>query len=94
MPLPCTVALVETVLLLAVLRLLVPALPLKRFAAGVTRSGVVLVGVGAAGLVLHCTAMFARALLAVLPGSGPYVDAVNGMGAAVCCCTCSRRCWC
>lgn len=38
--------------------------------------------VGTAGLVLHCTAMFDRALLTALPGSGTYIDAVNGMGAA------------
>lgn len=82
MPLPYTIALVTTVLLLVVLRLTVPALPIRRYAVGVTRTQVVLVLVGTVGLVLHCTAMFNRALLTVLPDSSPYIDAVNGMGAS------------
>lgn len=81
MPVAFVIALVAIVLLLAVVRLTVPSLPLRPIAVSPTRWEAVAVLVGLVGLLLHCTAMFNRAVLAVVPGSSTYISAVNAMAA-------------
>ena len=79
MTLPYVVALLVAALLTAVVGLAVPFL---RGPSSPRPVDAVLAGLGWLGLALHCGAMFARPVVARVPGSARYVDAVNAMGSA------------
>lgn len=74
-----TLAALVAALLLA--RLLLPQLPVRR-AVRLSTVDAVLLGVGVLGLVFHCTAMFARSVVAAVDPLVPLIDAVNALGAA------------
>ncbi len=79
MPLPWTLTLVAMVVVALALRIVLRQLPLRAASAiGVGRATAL--GVGVLGLVAHCAAMFFTSVARAVPGSGGYVDGVNGMG--------------
>ena len=82
MPIAFSATLLGVVLAFVLVRVLAPAVPLRRFGHRPARWQLVAVVLGVLGLVLHCTAMFDRAVLEHVPGTGGYVAAVNGMGTA------------
>ncbi len=57
-------------------------LSLRRLAVPMRGSDAAAAGVGLAGLVLHCGAMFFRSVVEVLPGSGPAISQINALGTA------------
>ncbi|MEO7059544.1 MAG: hypothetical protein ABI083_07495 [Lapillicoccus sp.] len=79
MPLPWTVALVAVVVVALTLRITLRQLPLVA-AKAISGPQAAALAVGVIGLVAHCGAMFFTGVVSSVPGSGPYVDAVNGMG--------------
>ncbi len=68
--------------LLFLVRLLVPAVPPRPLARRITTAQAALTAVGLLGLLLHCTAMFFEPVVAAIPGTGPAISQINGMGAA------------
>ncbi len=82
MPPLLTIILIATPVLLFSARVVLPGIPLKQYARTSPWSGIALIILGAIGLVLHCVAMFYRGLIEAIPGTGGYVQAVNGMGGA------------
>jgi len=79
MPLPWTVTLVAVVVVALALRVGLRQLPVRAASAiGVGRAAALAVGV--LGLVAHCGAMFFTTTARAVPGSGGYIDGVNGMG--------------
>jgi len=79
MPLPWTLTLVGVVALALVLRVALRQLPL-RAASPINVGRLAALGLGVLGLVAHCMAMFFTSVARSVPGSGGYVDGVNGMG--------------
>lgn len=75
-------ALIGTLLLLVAVRIVVPGLPVRRWARPIRRLDALLVLVGAVGLVLHCLAMFARAFAVGIPGVSALVPTIDALGAA------------
>ena len=73
-------ALIGTLLLLVAIRIVVPGLPVQRWMRPIRRLDALLVLVGDVGLVLHCTAMFARPFAMGIPGVSALVPAVNALG--------------
>ena len=74
-----TLTLGAVVVVALVLRITLRQLPLRASSPiGVGR--VTALAVGVLGLVAHCTAMFFTRVARAVPGSGGYVDGVNGMG--------------
>ncbi len=69
------------VALLAV-RLLVPAVPPAGLARRITPAELAVTVAGLAGLLLHCGAMFFEPVVAAIPGTGPVIGQINGMGTA------------
>lgn len=82
MPLGLTVVLIAMPLLLLGARAALPGIPWKPYARTASWLELVLIAIGALGLVLHCVAMFYRGLLEAVPGAGGYIQAVNGMSVA------------
>lgn len=80
MPLPYTIGLWTVTLLSILLRLTLPGLPLRRHAVRTGPVDLTLLVLGMLGLVLHCTAMFARPLVDWIPG--PAVDQIAQLGIA------------
>jgi len=76
-----SLALAVTVAVVFLLRLALPQLPLRTLAVRLTAVDAILLVVGVAGLVFHCTAMFARGLFDPLPAIQPAVQMVNSSGA-------------
>lgn len=74
------VGLLVAVSVLVVLRVVLPSLPLARFARPLSHLGLVTASAGALGLTLHCAVMFYPRVLAALPGTGPYASVVNRLG--------------
>lgn len=81
MPLPWTLTLVSVVVVALVLRIALPQLPV-RAASPMSVGRMAALGLGALGLVAHCTAMFFTDVARSVRGSGGYVDSVNGMGSS------------
>lgn len=81
MPLPFTVAMWAAAVVIIGARFVVPALPLAS-AAALSRGDRVVAVLGMAGLVLHCTSMFALPLLSWVPGSETVTHPINALGAA------------
>jgi hypothetical protein len=79
-PQQLVIGLIAIGLVLAIARVALPALPLRMIASPVSRVQSLAVLLGLVGLLLHCGAMFDRAAVAVLPGSGGYIQIVNAMG--------------
>ncbi len=79
MSLPWTLSLVATIAIAMVLRITSRQLPLPS-ARPVSAAQLAALGFGVLGLVGHCTAMFFTHLAQAVPGSGGYIDGVNGMG--------------
>jgi hypothetical protein len=75
-------ALAGVVLGLVILRLKAPGLPFTRSARRLTPLGLTAVGVGALGLILHCTSMFFPQVVAAIPGTQGAISQINSMGAA------------
>ncbi|MDI3212535.1 hypothetical protein [Arthrobacter sp. AL12] len=82
MPSEFVVILAVVALLLLLSRLLVPALPLKGLSARLTTLDFSLAAAGLLGLILHCTSMFYRPLVASIPGSTAVISQINSMGTA------------
>lgn len=80
MPTTLVVPLLVVVGVLILLRLVLPALPLRRWSRPIRPLDLGLAALGVLGLVLHCGAMFFPAVLAVVPGSDGYVAVVNALG--------------
>ncbi|MEO5779261.1 MAG: hypothetical protein ABIO34_01740 [Arthrobacter oryzae] len=68
--------------LLFLVRLLVPAVPPAWLARRITTGELALTVVGLVGLILHCGAMFFESVVAAIPGTGPAIGQINGMGTA------------
>ena len=81
MPLELLVLLVATPVALMMLRFATPMLP-SRSAQPIGRTDLLLLALGAVGLVFHCTAMFFPEQTALVPLTGGAIDAVNRMGSA------------
>ncbi|MEO5609723.1 MAG: hypothetical protein ABIQ61_14755 [Ornithinibacter sp.] len=79
MRMPWPVLILAGLALALAARLVLTGLP-RRSAVALGTGPAVLLGVGVLGLVGHCAAMFYRNLTLAIPGTGGYVDAVNGMG--------------
>ncbi|MBG6181257.1 hypothetical protein [Arthrobacter sp. CAN_A1] len=75
-------ALAAVTSLLLVLRLVVPGLPIKKFARRLTPLDLALTTVGVLGLILHCASMFFRSVVTAIPGTGNVIDQINSMGTA------------
>ncbi|MBP2215058.1 hypothetical protein [Arthrobacter sp. CAN_C5] len=75
-----TLAAVASILL--VLRLVVPGLPIRRFARQLTPLDLALTVVGMLGLILHCASMFFRPIVAAIPGTERVIEQINSMGTA------------
>lgn len=73
------VGLLVIVGLLVVLRLVLPSLPLARFARPMSRLGPITLAGGALGLTLHCAVMFYPGVFGSF-GTGPYASTVNRLG--------------
>ena len=82
MPLALTILLIATPVLLFSARAVLPGIPWKRYARTSSWLDVALIALGALGLVLHCVAMFYRGLIENIPGTGGYIQSVNGMSGA------------
>ncbi|WP_026550654.1 hypothetical protein [Arthrobacter sp. Br18] len=67
---------------LLVLRLVIPGLPLQRVTRRLTPLDLGLTVLGVLGLILHCTSMFFRSVVAAIPGSGSVISQINSMGTA------------
>jgi hypothetical protein len=80
MPAPLTVSLLVAIAALVAARIVVPGLPPVRLAGPLRAPDALLVTVGTLGLLAHCLAMFYPAVVAAVPGSGPYARLVNAMG--------------
>lgn len=80
MPPALAILLIATPVLLLGARAVLPGLPWKRYARTSTWLDIVLLTLGALGLVMHCVAMFYRDLIDAIPGTGGYARAVNEMG--------------
>ncbi len=61
-------------------RFVIGALPLRRIAVRVAVVDAAMIGVGVAGLVFHCGAMFFRRTAERLPGAHSAIRAINAMG--------------
>jgi hypothetical protein len=79
-PAPYVVSLVGVVIVLIVVRLAVRWRPGRPWARSISTSDLALVIVGAVGLAFHCTAMFYRGAVSVIPGTQSTVAAINAMG--------------
>ncbi|WP_143544652.1 hypothetical protein [Salinibacterium xinjiangense] len=73
---------IATPLLLFGARAALPGIPWKRYARPSSWVDIGLIALGAAGLVLHCVAMFYPSLIETIPGTGGYIQAVDGMSTA------------
>ncbi len=67
---------------LLMVRLLVPAVPPAGLARRITPAELAVAVAGLAGLILHCGAMFFEPVVAAIPGTGPVIGQINGMGPA------------
>lgn len=76
------IALSVVVVLVLVSRYALSSLPLRRWAAPMTVTDAVLFGWGAAGLAIHCGAMFFPATVRSIPGGDQVIRAVDPMGTA------------
>jgi len=76
------VGLLVAVIVIFGARLVFAVLPLRRFALPVTATESIVFGVGAAGLVLHCSAMFFSRLVEPLPGADPVINDIRALGTA------------
>lgn len=81
MPLELLVLLVAVPVALMMLRFTTPLLP-SRWAEPIGRTDLLLLALGAVGLVFHCTAMFFPEQTALVPLTGGAIDAVNRLGPA------------
>lgn len=79
MSLPWTLSLVAVIVIAVVLRITSRQLPLPG-ARSLSGGRMTALGLGALGLAAHCVAMFFTDVARSVPGSGGYVDGVNGMG--------------
>lgn len=75
-------ALIGTLLLLVVIRILVPGLPVQRWTRPIRRLDALLLLVGSVGLVVHCLAMFARPFASEVPGVSALVPSIDALGPA------------
>lgn len=75
-------ALACVALVLLILRLTVPGLPFTRFERRLTPLDLAATVVGVLGLVLHCTSMFFRPVVAAMPGTEGVISQINSMGTA------------
>lgn len=80
MPALYVVSLAGVVAALILVRLAVRWRPGRRWARSITTADLVLVIVGLLGLAFHCTAMFYRGAVSVIPGTQSVVAAINAMG--------------
>ncbi len=62
-------------------RLVLRGMPVKRLAAPVDVSGVLLIVVGLAGLAFHCGSMFFRSNVQSVPGLSPVIGEIDALGA-------------
>jgi hypothetical protein len=77
------VTMLVTVTVVAVVaRLVLPMLPVRRYAVRLSVTETLAVVVGAAALVLHCGAMFFRASVATWPAGPSVIRVVDPMGTA------------
>ncbi len=79
---PYLSALVGSVLVLTAIRIVVPAVPSRRRARPIGRVHALLVLLGTVGLVVHCTAMFARPFALGIPGAAALVGPIDALGPA------------
>ena len=82
MSLTFVLTLTGVILALLILRLVVPALPLRSFTRRLSALDAALIMLGALGLVVHCVSMFFRPLLAAIPGTEGMISQINSMGTA------------
>lgn len=73
-------ALIGTLLLLVVIRIVAPGLPVQRWTRTMRRLDALLVLVGSVGLVVHCLAMFARPFALGIPGVSALVPSIDALG--------------
>lgn len=76
-----TVLVAVAVVILAT-RLVIPSLPLHRYATRLRPIDAVCIAIGVVGLVFHCGAMFYRPDIARLPGTHSAIRAIDAMGTA------------
>ena len=79
MSLPWTLALVAVVVVALILRITLRQLPLPS-ASPLSVGRMTALGLGVLGLAAHCVAMFFTDVARAVPGSGGYIDGVNGLG--------------
>ncbi len=74
------ISLAAVVALAVLVRLVIPALPLRRAARQMSAAEALVGGLGLAGLALHCASMFFRRTVALLPGTDSISADIRALG--------------